>query len=102
MKRTIPNRDEKWLAAWRLRESMSESAIARVIGVAPSTVHKWLNPEASRAYNQRDNAKRPDRFRGRCSTCGKTLNRGNRRRSGPPRCRACYLDEPSNNKEAMA
>lgn len=68
----------------RLAEQWAEAGVTNVeisrrLGVTPSCVSKWLNPERTREWYNRANAKSNDRKRrwerseagrGRCSRCG--------------------------------
>lgn len=61
--------DQRERAAELRERGLSMLEIAAEIGVVHSTIVKWLNPEATKVWNRRDNTRRPDRFRGVCPRC---------------------------------
>jgi transposase-like protein len=85
-------RQEKQQAAWWLcTDGLSERHTARLVGVAPSTVNRWLDPDRYRAQNiARGPAKRAwaqAHGRARCP-CGTLMGEESRHR-GTEMCRDC-------------
>lgn len=97
-------RDEKVAKARELRdEGLSQSEIARRVGVTPSAVFKWLNPDRAREYARRDRARpgrqesknawlrerdRSPEGRSICETCGGLCGIASRKH-GYRECMAC-------------
>lgn len=94
-------REEKIAEAQKLYEAGEVyRQIGEHFGVTPATVWRWLHPEAVKAINRRDNARRgpekrewEDRNRASCEDCGGPLAMGSSNPShmGPSgKCSKCW------------